>query len=143
MINLFSLFFWASAALATTKIQLPSQPIELNCQVRAEFKGVSAERLNFKKGNASQTSDLVFWNLSIIDVSNKEICPVERELALRVRGGSFASGTRENPNITYVVELKEPKRGELFSARIRLLEGRDSFTNRDYKEWTLGGVVSE
>jgi|GEM_PF-6148064 len=143
MFNFISLLVLSGFALATSKIQQPRQQVELSCLVRAKFNGVNAERLNFKKSGASHTSDLVFWHLDIVDVSNKEVCPTERELKLRVRGGSYASGPKENPSVTYVVEIKQPERGELISAKIRLLEGQDSFTERNYKEWTLAGIVSE
>ena len=139
MVHFFSLFLLALPAFATTKLANSGQPVQIFCQVRAEFQGVDANRLKLR----NKKSDLIFWRLNIVDVSNKDICPTERSISLRVRGASWASGNAENPKITYVVEVKEPKVGELFSAKIRFLEGRDSYTERDYKEWTLGELIND
>lgn len=133
------LFLLALPASATTKLLTSAQPVQLFCQVRAEFQGVDANRLKLK----TKKSDLIFWRLNILDVSNKELCPTERTISLRVRGASWASGGADNPKITYVVEVKEPKVGEVVSATIRLLEGHDTYMDRDYKEWTLGELLND
>lgn len=137
IVSLATLFFsGGEPTFATTKGISTGQPVSSFCQVRAKFLNASADRLKFKKRGVEQSSALVFWNLEILDASDQKICPEGKSLSLRIRGGDF-SGTKENPNFTYPVDFNQPKPEEIFSVKIRLIEGRDTFTARDYKEWTF------
>jgi hypothetical protein len=125
-------------AFATTKVKLPNgqQPVQNFCEIRAKQLSAKAVRVAGGRGRAERTTDLVFWQLEILDVSSKDGCPPEKNIDLRIRAADF-SGTPASPNIVYTAGVTEPASEEVFKAKIRFIEGRDTYTNRKYHEWTF------
>lgn len=127
---------------STTRAKEDPQRSTEFCGVRGHFRGAEVSRTIVRKRNQNFSADSVFWNLDIREVSKPSICPALGALKLRVRGADFR-GTMQDPEITYAVDVYEPKQSAPVDLKIVFMKGHDSFTDKDYAEWTLQEQAGE
>jgi hypothetical protein len=129
-------------ANATTKISNSGQFSQKSCEVLGIYQSVNAARFKQVVNSRERTSDIIAWNLDIKDVSDKDACPALGLQSIRIRGADF-SGTVSNPKINYPLDVAQPKINDRVRLKIKLIQGRDVYVQRDYIEWTLSEVLAD
>jgi len=134
------LFLFSISAFATTKIKEAGQPVQSLCEMRARFDGPGFERVEKKVRDQSREGNWVYWNLEVQDVSNRELCPLEKKVSIRVRSASFR--LEEGSKVaTYPVDFSEPKVGDRIKVSVFFSKGKDTYLQKDFSEWTLSEVL--
>jgi hypothetical protein len=121
-------------SFSTTRAKEPGQPSVGLCELRAVFLSPHAERVHFTHKKSQRKDDSVFWHVDIKEVSSKEICPELGKVDVRIRGADYREEAGE-PVITYPVHISEPKPGDLLRLKVRFVQGRNTFTKKDFAEW--------
>ena len=132
----------SSMAHATTKIaKTPGQASDSFCELRAKYLGNKAVKLMGGVGREARFENAVYWQLESLDASSPS-CLREANVSVRIRAADFR-GPSTDPVITYPVNVREPSRNQAVRIKIRFVQGKDTFLNRDYSEWLFAGLLDD
>jgi hypothetical protein len=140
LLFVFAILLISETVLATSKIAKSGQNSEAYCEISGTYEGLDAKRLKKSVDGDIRTSDLIFWNVDISDVSDKTVCPELGKQTIRVRSATF-SGTEADPKVTYGVNIRPPRIKDRIKLKVRFIKGTDVYVSRDYQEWTFVEIL--
>ncbi|MCO5144415.1 MAG: hypothetical protein M9962_15155 [Oligoflexia bacterium] len=134
-------FINLSFSFATTKAVSPGQqPIRNNCKLEAVFLKPSFKNQSIVKNGKERIGHWVYWDVAIKNISTRQNCPTEKEISIRIRAADY-SIQEGNKIITYPVDVYEPKVNDVINLSIYFIQGKDTYLNKKYAEWTLHEVL--
>lgn len=139
--HFFTMLILGLSAFATSKIKNPGQPIQSFCEIRAVYEGPSFQKVSRAMPNETREGNWVYWDLEIKEVSNRDNCPTDKKISLRLRSANYRQ-EGEKRVVTYPSDFDEPVKGDTIKLTAFYSQGKDTYLQKDFAEWTLGEVLS-